>query len=130
MRRGLSILLALLFGVGPLSVALPGVDEAALPACCRRDGAHHCAMSARMATLMAAAERDGRTSVSAPDTCPYYPGPALALLVPTAHAIVADAAALPVFETAARAKQSTDLPDLSGPSGSHAGRGPPVSLLS
>jgi hypothetical protein len=125
MRRGLSILLALLFGVGPLSVLLPGGDEATLPACCRRLGAHHCAMAAQMAAMVARAEA-GKASISAPSTCPNYPGPTIALLTPAAHAMIADAAEPPTFETAARARQSIDWPELSGSGLSHAGRGPPV----
>jgi hypothetical protein len=44
MRRALSILLVLLFGAGPLSFAFSLSDDISLPACCRRLGAHHCAM--------------------------------------------------------------------------------------
>ena len=46
MRKLLSILLLALFGlpfVSPL-FALSGDAEGSLPACCRRGGAHHCAM--------------------------------------------------------------------------------------
>ena len=44
MRRAFSILLVLLFGAGPLSFAFSASDDISLPACCRRHGAHHCAM--------------------------------------------------------------------------------------
>jgi len=47
MRRALSILLMLLFGAGPLSFAFNLSDDISLPACCRRHGAHHCAMDAK-----------------------------------------------------------------------------------
>jgi hypothetical protein len=96
MRRGISILLALMFGLGPLSSTLPGAEDASLPACCRRDGAHHCAMAARMAAMIAAVESDANTSVTAPTTCPYYPGPAFALLLPAIHAHTVGADELPV----------------------------------
>ena len=61
MRRILSILLLLVLGLGPEAPAtalasglISGpasawsgkVDESRLPACCRRNGKHHCAMSA------------------------------------------------------------------------------------
>src|SRR3569833_2913797 len=44
MRRALSILLVLLFGAGPLTSAFSVSDDILLPPCCRRNGAHHCAM--------------------------------------------------------------------------------------
>ena len=45
MRRLLSILLVALFWAGPVSALLPASTEGPLPACCRRHGAHHCAMT-------------------------------------------------------------------------------------
>ena len=45
MRRALSILLVLFFGLGPLTATLQGSDDSRLPACCRRNGAHHCVMA-------------------------------------------------------------------------------------
>lgn len=124
MQRAFSILLALLFGLGPLSVALPGGDEAALPPCCRRHGAHHCAMAARMAAMMAAAE-EGKTAVSAPATCPNYPGPVFALLLPT-HALATVRHEFAARETVTATVQSSYPLAASNASESHAGRGPPA----
>jgi len=45
MRRTLSIFLVLFFGLGPVAAALHAEEDAGLPACCRRHGAHHCAMA-------------------------------------------------------------------------------------
>jgi hypothetical protein len=73
MRRALSILLILLFGPGPLAVTLSASDDSRLPACCRRHGAHHCAMSEQMAAMMSEPE-PGTPSIKAPVTCPYFPG--------------------------------------------------------
>jgi hypothetical protein len=70
MRRAISILMIVFFGLGPLAVTLSASDDSRLPACCRRHGAHHCAMSADM---MNAAE-SGPPNVKAPATCPYFPG--------------------------------------------------------
>ncbi len=120
MRRGIAIFLALMFGVGPLSAALPGAEDASLPSCCRRHGAHHCAM--------AAVERDGKPFVSAPATCPYYPGPTFALLLPAIHALTAEAERLPVFEGSASILLPGNPAGLFGPCRAHAGRGPPASL--
>lgn len=128
MRRGISILLALIFSVGPLSSVLPGAEDAALPLCCRRHGAHHCAMYARMEAMMAAMERDGKQHISAPDTCPYYPGPTFALLLPAMHALTAEIETPPAAAFGARAPLPADSADLSGPNPTYAGRGPPTAL--
>ena len=69
MRRGASILLLLIFLFGPLAAAL-GDDDASLPACCRRTGAHHCSMARLRAAILAS----GTPIVTAPSTCPSYPG--------------------------------------------------------
>lgn len=119
MRRGLSILLALLFGVGPLGAALPGGNEASLPACCRRQGTHHCAMAGRMASA-----ETGKTAISAPSTCPRYPGLAIALLMP-AHALAAIRYEFAIRNTVAPAALPPRLPSLSDVSDPCAGRGPP-----
>jgi hypothetical protein len=77
MRRALSILMILFFGLGPLAATLSADEDSHLPACCRRQGAHHCAMSPQMAAQMAemATEADpGTPAVKAPATCPYFPG--------------------------------------------------------
>lgn len=78
MRRILSICLMLVLGLGPVMAAVPAEAltfawaadgaESVLPACCRRHGAHHCAMglqesntSSRFATL------------SSKSCCPCWP---------------------------------------------------------
>lgn len=69
-RRIASILLVLLFGLGPVSPLLEA-EDARLPACCRGNGAHHCAMSAALMARMLHAEQ--RThGFSAPRACPLY----------------------------------------------------------
>lgn len=68
MRRALSILLVLLFGAGPLSFAFNASDEASLPACCRRLGAHHCAMNNQQAQDVAA-----NAALKARSRCPQFP---------------------------------------------------------
>jgi hypothetical protein len=69
MRRGASIFLLLIFLLGSLPGAL-GDDDAGLPACCRRNGAHHCSMGRLRAAILAS----GQPIASAPSTCPSYPG--------------------------------------------------------
>jgi hypothetical protein len=69
MRRFVSIALLLLCWLGPACALLPGSDEAQLPACCRRHGAHHCAMATANRSL------GSGHSVAAPAHCPlYHPG--------------------------------------------------------
>jgi hypothetical protein len=126
MRRGFSILLIVLFGLGPLSMLVDGSEDASLPACCRRQGAHHCGMAMQMAAM--ARIIDPHPALSAPSTCPYYPGPVLAILIPP------NALAVPVaagqgedvqrFNAIDRLTATNTLP-----SRSHAGRGPPTANL-
>ena len=130
MRRGFSIVLALLFGLGPLASALPGAEDVALPACCRRHGAHHCAMAAQMMAMMSHVATDGRQSVSAPTTCPYYPGPIVAILMPAAYAMAASPTALPVVRTAKTVSAPLLVAAYEVPNRTHAGRGPPISFQS
>jgi hypothetical protein len=69
MRRGVSILLLAFFLLGSLPEAL-GDNDAGLPACCRRNGTHHCSMARLRAAILAS----GQPIVTAPPTCPSYPG--------------------------------------------------------
>jgi hypothetical protein len=67
MRRFVSIVFLLLCSLGPLSALLPGSEESQLPACCRRHGAHHCAMAMAMEQ-----GSGGGHVVTAPAHCPQY----------------------------------------------------------
>jgi len=73
-RRLLALSLLLLFSF-PLAAplfALSASSEANLPACCRRNGAHHCQM--KMQETGTAAQQT--TAFSTPMKCPSYPGAA------------------------------------------------------
>jgi hypothetical protein len=108
MRRGVSILLLAFFLLGYLPAAL-GDNDASLPACCRRNGAHHCSMARLRAAILAS----GKPLVTAPSTCPNYPGDnALATaplngLVPTATAELALPAAFHAPATARAAARTS-----------------------
>jgi hypothetical protein len=92
MRRGFSLFLILLFSLGPLAATLQAGDDARLPTCCRRNGAHHCAMTATQTASLALAA--GQHILIAPNTCPRFPGNAFTV-TNTAHALAASPAGLP-----------------------------------
>lgn len=77
MRRGLSISLILLLWLGPFAFVLPGIDESRLPFCCRRHGAHHCAMD----TESSVAQNEGPV-FSASSHCPRFPASLAACTAP------------------------------------------------
>jgi hypothetical protein len=93
MRKVLSMLMALamtlILGVTPSFAVIPAdafsgwygfsgtVKESRLPACCRRHGAHHCAMgnmgSGESTTSSAGSSDAGFATANAPSTCPFGP---------------------------------------------------------
>jgi hypothetical protein len=98
MRRILSILLLLVLGLGPVGAAdglasglrsgwTGKVDESRVPACCRRDGKHHCSMSAEQF-----ADLSGETAIAARESCPCMPQ-ALASTAPQLSALAKNAPA-------------------------------------
>jgi hypothetical protein len=104
MRRILSIVLALVVGLGPALASVPAnalglasgwtrkVDESQLPACCRRNGAHHCSMGTAGGI---ASQDNAATTLSAACSCPYWPH-ALASTAVQAAALRSASHALPV----------------------------------
>jgi hypothetical protein len=128
MRRGFSILLILFFGFGPLSVLIDS-EDANLPACCRRHGAHHCAITMRMTAMLRDAASGKMPMASAPLTCPHYPGLA-ALFTAPAPALTVAAAGLPVLREQARIALADYAAPEAIPACIHAGRGPPTETLS
>jgi len=127
MRRGFSIVLMLVFGLVPLSPLVDGSEDVFLPSCCRRHGAHHCAMAVQRAAMRARIERESTPAFVNPVTCPDYPGSATALsTLPPALT----AAARDIRSQAVRAHVAPDSPAAANasPSRTHAGRGPPTLL--
>jgi hypothetical protein len=112
MRRAPAALLLLVFSlplIAPLLVSAP--DESQLPACCRRDGKHHCAMAMAGMTLRNIPSRF--TVVS--EKCPCCPFVHAQLMLPhvffrTASAFTTHAASIAevVRETEAGYRISTD----------------------
>jgi hypothetical protein len=129
MRRGFSIFLILFFGLGPLSAFVDGSEDAGLPACCRRHGAHHCAMYAELMAMRAGRGIDPTPGFSAPLTCPLYHGPTFSMLMP-AHALTATAPKDRAEFTRTPAPAFARIAAFSCVSRAYAGRGPPDSSLS
>jgi hypothetical protein len=125
MRRALSILLMVFFGLGPLATALPGGEDPRLPACCRRHGAHHCSLSMAMAGM---GKSDGKPGVQAPATCPYFPGYTAAATT-TAMALAAQPMSLPALLAQPHTPVAARAAAVSSQIRTRAGRGPPASSL-
>lgn len=126
MRRGFSIFLILFFGLGPLSAFVDSSQDAGLPACCRRHGAHHCAMYAELMATRAGRGIDPTPSFSAPLTCPLYHGPTFSMLMP-AYALTVAAPRIRARFTLTPAPAFERIAEFSTPGHAYAGRGPPDS---
>jgi len=127
MRRGFSIVLMLVFGLMPLSPLIDGSEDVNLPACCRRHGAHHCAMN--MAAMRAMMATDRTPGFAAPLTCPYYPSAANAMSTPP-PALTVSTASVAVLAAQPYGASAAPAAPASTPGRSHSGRGPPNEDLS
>jgi hypothetical protein len=125
-RRVLTFTLLLLFSLPLISpvLALTASSDANLPACCRRNGAHHCTKITQSPQLPGS-----EIDLSAiPPRCPAYP----AVVSPVRHGDLSFHAASLIFagivshptvkpQTQARARVALDI--------SRQKRGPPTDLL-
>ncbi len=127
MRRFLFVFLVLCFGFGPLTATLVADEDARLPACCRRNGAHHCAMSADMQSGELRAESP-TPSLSAPAQCPQYPGSPRIISAPS-HALATLIVGPRPQSIQLRSVALYNLALLTAPGRTHSGRGPPASTL-
>jgi len=121
MRRWLSISLALFFGLWPLTGTLQASDDSNLPVCCRRHGAHHCAMSTQMA------QTSSTPGLQAPTTCPLFPGFVKGASAPS-NALLAQMTGLPALLEQARPGAAGRDDVRMRPVGPVSGRGPPSSI--
>jgi hypothetical protein len=126
MRRAFSILFVCLFALGPLAVLIDG-DDASLPACCRRNGTHHCVMTDAMLARMVQAALSSPAFTS-PGHCPQY----------STHGNAAPSHALALARASKPVAGETREPLPRAPSDSHARnihlrapalRGPPALTL-
>jgi hypothetical protein len=128
MRRGISIFLILFFWLGPLAANLPASeDNSRLPSCCRRHGAHHCAMSTRMAAI--GSQTGSAPIATAPSHCPSFPDYPAASTTPV-HALAASPLSLPVLLAQAHSPSASRAAARLSQIRTLAGRGPPASNLS
>ena len=123
MRRALSILLVVFFGLGPLAATLGAGEESLLPTCCRRNGAHHCAMSTHAMALLSSAP-----VFAAPSHCPMFPDGSSATLAPS-HALAGCEPGMPALlaqlHSARAARAAARLSQVR----TRSGRAPPLNLL-
>lgn len=121
MRRALSISLILLLWMPALAALLPGSEDVRLPLCCRRAGAHHCAMDSGQ-------DAGSGTAVRASSRCSQFPAvlPATLARVFVASTTPAHWPALAsgLYSSAARREAAR-----AGRLRAQLDRGPPASLL-
>jgi len=128
MRRALCAFQILLFGLGPLTAMLPVNAESRLPACCRRHGTHHCAMSAAMASMPAQASSTTAPAFTSPSHCSQFPGYLPALTTPVL-ALTASPVSLPVLLASAHSPAGSRAAARLSQIRSRAGRAPPASFI-
>lgn len=126
MRRGICATFILLFWLGPLAAIVPTRSESRLPACCRRNGTHHCAISEALAAQLV---RTGSAPMlAAPVHCSSYPACMLATTGPVEALVVSPVTLLHLLATAhspAASRAAARLSELR----TRANRGPPVPNL-
>jgi len=125
MRRVFPILLILVFSLGPLLPTLGASEDTRLPACCRRHGAHHCAMPSRVADMMSKA---GKPAFTAPASCPAFPRSSDAT-PPGQQALAAAPPSLPVLLAQMHSPVAARAAARVSQIRTRAGRGPPETLL-
>jgi hypothetical protein len=129
MRRAISILLLVLLWLPCLSaLALGSEGVAHLPVCCRRSGAHNCAMADDAVNRIVAASAGKTHFMGASSRCPLYPGARNATLTPT-FAIAPRAASLSVPRRAERIHGVSIECAFAVVTGADAVRGPPETVL-
>jgi len=121
LRRTVAILLAGLFSFSLIAPLFSAGSDANLPACCRRNGKHHCAMAAGAAQMPS----PGRSFQSG-GTCPYYPGWFVTGVNSVAF-LVSSAPALTPFIGRATVPYASRAVFAGARSRSHGKRGPPPS---
>ena len=126
MRRALATLLLALFSFSLISPALLASDpESNLPACCRRDGKHHCAM---MGAMMAMQSESPSGPSLQPARCPSFPGASAIPASPAASLPGTSRTVFAGFLSHSVFLPATDTLSLSSYSRTGQKRGPPAKI--
>lgn len=129
MRRAISILLLVLLWLPSLTAMAQGRGgESRLPACCRRNGAHHCEMPEGMASRIVAANSGKTALIGAPSHCPLYPAAQNATLRPI-FAVTPQPASLPAHPSSEHVSVARITRVFAAIGGVRAVRGPPPAVL-
>ena len=121
MRRALSISLILLLWMPALAALLPGSEDVRLPFCCRRQGAHHCAMDSGENT-------DSGPVAKAPSSCSEFPAVLPATIAPV-FVVAATPAHGPALVSATYSSVARREAASAGRLRAQLDRGPPISAL-
>lgn len=124
-RRGFSILLVLIFSLGPLATLSAESEDASLPACCRRNGEHHCAGSMQGVAAVTVVPSGITPALESPPYCPYYPQHATVRNAPV-NAIAVSSAGGFVLRVQQHKPAGLPAAPLFHPVRPLAGRGPPA----
>lgn len=129
MRRALAVLLVLAFSLPLIAPAVVSASvESSLPACCRRDGKHHCAMQSESMQSGAMTVSVSRRLVTVSENCPCWPFARLALMLPHALSTSAPPVVDSLFAGPAAAAREAAAGYRVSCSRSRQKRGPPPSI--
>jgi len=120
MRRTLALLLIALFSTSLFTPLFAADQRPELPACCRRDGQHHCSMPSP------AASQSTRPAVQV--RCPLYRGACSFFTGPQTAAVAPPAGFQILQPCAANLTDPVESRAVSIPSGAPDSRGPPSFL--
>jgi hypothetical protein len=129
MRRLITIALLLILGLPMLSPLLAAsASGSALPACCRRDGKHHCSMP----SMRTSSNEDGATRrfTSIQERCPFCPSSIQLFGSHIDPPYLAETVALPFPSTFALSLAQTEAHYRISSDRARHKRGPPYPLLS
>ncbi len=129
LRRLLTILLLAFFGlpiVSPL-FALSATEPGRIRACCRRNGEHHCAMTATERNSLEQGGEDSSRFAAPPETCPNAPA-AVAAIHTNLLAVPASDRVFAALVSHASGVVQTESMRLISRDRSRQKRGPPVQI--
>lgn len=121
MRRGVTLLLLVVLTLPVWLSLAPSSTASQLPACCRRDGKHHCAAMAEMSHIVA--DLGDHVAASVPQHCPVWRAVAASRIInflPPRRASISDGGLVSLLT------ERPAVTFVSSGFSSHTDRGPPV----